>query len=305
MLIIIVLISGCATLPFPSPSKDTVKEVSPDQPGRLTNRGVTLNFIEGKPPQDRIYLGYKFRVKVLLQNWGFEEVSGIVSLSDKLSGKLEAIPSDRIMSFTIPGMDPELKPLRSTEDILDFGEFEYTDKSVTDTVIRAEVEYDYITYLRTQICIKSELARASEQECTIKRTFNSADLGPAAQYAPVTVTSIKQDTNAVGSQANVILILTFQDFGGSDGWINNEDNSINIEDAIHLAGIGPFKCNPKILKFTDRRKTWEVRCELTVSLPQNNYFQNPLTIILKYPYKIIVATNQIPVKSLESYAGEF
>jgi len=305
VLILVVVVSGCATLPFNSQPRNVATEVNPNQPGQLSNKGVTLKFVEGKPPQDRIRIGIPFRVELLLQNWGTKDISGIVYLSDTPTGNLEAIPGRISRSFLIKGREAEFGQTVVEEEI-DFDTFAYSYSSLTNAAIRAELEYDYEADFITQLCVKGEEANVREQECTSRTSFSINDLGPDARNSPVAITSIKQQTDAVNDQAFVTLIITFQDFGGSDGWINNDDRSLNIAGAINLEGSGVFNCNQNIIKFTDTIKTREAYCTLTVSLPaETNYFQNPLIIKLAYPYKTVVATKQIPVVAVEQEFNQF
>ena len=260
LLILIVIVSGCAGTLIPTNQpKNIEQETSSNQPGRLTNRGIELDFLQGKPPQDRIILGRPFRVSILLKNWATETISGEVKLSDTPKGSdIEAIQGVISRSFTISGVDDEIKPLKPKEKEIDFDTFTYTNPALTSTAIRAELEYDYIVKFTIPICIKTEDAIASEAECTSRSNFGASDFGFSAQHAPVTITNIKQETDATGDSAYIILYLLFEDFGGRQGWVNNQDKSIDISNSIILEGQGPFRCSPSIVRFTDTIKKREV-----------------------------------------------
>jgi hypothetical protein len=295
LLISLVIISGC----FPTSNqndKNVVSEVN-SQSGRLTNRGVTLKFIDGSPSQDRIRSEFPFSVRVLLENWASKPTSGDIYLSDKFTGSLSAIQGKVQQRFDLEGLDKGIRPTPKGKEI-DLGSYTYPPSpSLTGTTIRAELEYEYNVEFFTDICVKSRNAKVNEQECTSRRSFSSNDLGFDAQHAPVTVTNIKQELDSLDeSTAEIFLTLTFEDFGGSDGWINNEENSLDIDGRIILKGKGPFSCSPNILRFRESRKKVEVDCFKQVSLDGQNFFSNPLEISLSYPYKSIVTTKEIPIK---------
>jgi|TARA_Y100000310_G_C20575492_1_gene760196 hypothetical protein len=292
----IVVVAGCGITP---PKVPTVSDESTTQQSRLANRGVVLKFIEDKPPQNEIFLNDNFRIKVKLENYNEKPISGEVYLSDIFDGaNLQAIPGKRSKTFDVPGVDKELRGTPGEQEI-DFGEFVYTNPDLHNqrTSFTAEVQYYFDEQFSTSMCIKSEEAIVSSSQCTNKRSFSSNDLG--SQYAPVTVTSIRQDMNSINNVAKIKLFLTFQDFGGSFGGINNQDNSIDISNAVELAGKGIFNCNPKQLSFNKNIKKREAICRLDVALPDNNYFQNPLIIRLSYFYKNTLHTNQIPITDLD------
>ncbi len=296
LLVSLVIISGCFPTNTNAPDKNVISEVN-SQSGRLTNRGVTLKFIEGSPSQDRIRSEFPFSVRVLLENWASQPTSGDIYLSDKLSGSLSAIQGRVQQRFDLEGLDKGIRSTPKGKEI-DLGSYTYPPSpSLTGTTIRAELEYDYNVKFFTDICVKSRDAKVNEQECTSRRSFSNSDLGFDAQHAPVTVTNIKQELDSVGdATAEIFLTLTFEDFGGSDGWINNEENSLDINGRIILKGKGPFTCSPNLLKFRESRKKLEVDCFKQVSLDGSNFFSNPLEISLSYPYKSIVTTKEIPIK---------
>ncbi|MBI2667277.1 hypothetical protein HYX17_00740 [Candidatus Woesearchaeota archaeon] len=309
LFILLVIVSGCGvTLTQTAQPKNEAAETSSNQPGRLANRGIELDFIHGKPTQDRIILGERFSVSVLLRNWATETISGQIKLSDTIAGSdIEAIKGVKTTSFTISGVDEEAKPLKPKEKRIDFDEFfTYDDPRLTKTIIRAEVEYDYKVKFTIPICVKTENAIASESECTSRRNFGVSDFGFNAQHAPVTITNIRQEIDATGDSGYIILYLLFEDFGGTSGgtrgWINNNDRSIDLSNSvIELAGQGKFKCNKNVLTFPDSIKKREVSCILPITfnledVERENFFQNPLEIEFSYPYKIIVPTAEIPIK---------
>ena len=295
ILTVLIVLSGCnfgiQTIPF------IKKEDSTPDSGGLINRGVTLNFVEGSPRLDGIELDIPFRVKVSLKNWGLNPISGDIYLSDKFKEPLTAFPGKVYGGFSINGADRVSGRVIPKEKDIDFGKFQYTDLRLTETTIRAELRYNYDTEFGTQICVKADNAIVTEQECPSRTIIG--DLGYEAQHSPVTVTNIRQEMNVGDGGADITLYLTFQDFGGgldciSDG-LGECTNLLDITNAIELAGESPLNCNKKIISFKDKKKA-EVFCRTIVSLPDNNFFQTPLTIRLNYNYRSIIPTPQILIK---------
>ena len=304
MLILLVLVYGCAATlsSLPTPGKNIAKE-QPFEASGLTNKGVEVKFMERAPPQKTIYLGDSFNVKLKLKNWGTEAVDGRVKISDTLTEGLSAISEGTDNSFDLQGIDKERRTPK--EEIIDFGEFSYNNREILRTYMVAVIEYDYRAELKTDLCVRSEDAQVGTIQCRYEENFGVNSLGWDASHAPVTVTSIRKELTTTSGGAVIRLIMKFKDFGGSSGNINNNDNSLDISNAVKLGGEGFFKCRPSLLRFVKGEKTKEAICTLRVNLPEEGFFRSPLLISLNYPYKSRVSTNSIEIKDIDETSRGF
>ncbi|MAG50918.1 hypothetical protein CL621_04775 [archaeon] len=298
LIVLLLFISGCAAI-------QNLTDMSLfGKKDFVSGKGLTPEFLLKMPPLDKMPEGQEFQVGIKVTNYGLSDAIGEICVFDSLSSNYDGIPSKQntCVGFNMDAAEKSTvgsKIIPTSERFFFPGERSYYVYknliSDTKTKIESEIRYDYKTKFNSQICI----SKKEDDPC------NSRVIGmdESVKFAPLDISSIKKDIlpTPIGyDDVKLILEIHIRNVGG--GKIYNEYDSKKqfFDIDVVLESGSSINCNPKKEGrfFLEDNGEVIVTCDITSSF-SGEYIDDPLEIVLSYPYKISQKTGEILINHKE------
>ncbi|MBU1622623.1 MAG: hypothetical protein KJ597_03560 [Nanoarchaeota archaeon] len=255
-------------------------------------QGIVAEF-EQFGVENSIYETETFPLEVIMRNKGeYELQPGEVTVELKgPSLDFSGIPNLELQNTGIIDIISELLTTGGEETLTFSADAKY-DQEVNGIIERewfANIEYKYQTYLIiTEVCLKEDLT--DDRVCDVKASKDYSVSG-----APVTVTSVEEDTAGQGIMA---LKIQISNVGGGDVTKIGEEFGTYDRLAFSIDDAGwECKSGGKIneARFIDGNA--EVVCKLKDALAEDTLATKQLKLTFDYTYRDLI---QSPLKILES-----
>lgn len=252
-------------------------------------QGVVADFVEFGLEEDGIagvYDTETFPIEVTLRNKGEYAVQpseANVELLGPAPEEFTGIPSRELRNRVVLDKISDLVPDGGEEVITFASDARYTNpvQGFIDRVWFANVEYRYKTFLIIpEVCLKQDITDRRVCEPREEKEF-------FVSGAPVTVTSVEEDTAGLGIMA---LKIKIQDVGGGNvakpmatEFGTNDELTYSIDDPAWEC-----KSGGRVNEARLQADTTEVVCKLKQPLSEGDLFTKQITLTLDYKYRDLV-----------------
>lgn len=298
LIILLLFISGCATI------QDIGKMSLFGKKEYVSGKGLTPEFLLKMPPLNKIPEGQEFQVGIEVTNYGLSDATGEICVFDSLSSSYEGIPpkQNTCVGFNMDAAEKSTvgsKIIPSSEKFFFPGERSYYVYknliSDTKTRIESEIRYDYETRFNSQICV----SKKEDDSCN----FRAIEMDDSIKFVPITISSIKKDvlpTPTGYDDVKLILEIHIRNVGGGKIYDEYGDKKQFFDMNLNLESASSINCRPRKEGrfFLEDNGEVVITCDVTSSF-SGEYIDDPLEIVLNYPYKISQKTSEILIKHRE------
>ncbi len=269
-------------------------------------KGVSIRFLPGNPPTNRILEGQEFKVFVELSNSGLTAVNGQLCVSDDKYANYGGIEEPKVCEqFSLAGAD-ETDEASPSSDKFYFPSYDgpgYIYRGIEgkniDTTIIAEALYSGYRAIASpsiRLCTDSK-------ECSFDETISGSSLGGDAARAPVTVTSIHKTITPAGRNVGVVLEMNVENVGGGEiPSLTPNDDRQKVGFEINYEGSGiEFDCRPLsggLIILNNNKATIRCQSRNNVEL-ETGVQENPVQIYLTYDYLTKLPIEKIPLEDTD------
>ena len=293
LVLVILIISGCASLPTPD-NLPSLPGLKPKEKVIIESKGLTIKFLENQPPLDEIIAGQNFKISIELTNNDPEPVSGTIKLSDTPSDEFSSLQGKEEISFSLPSAELLENKVVSSSERITFGPYTYDESKAfkgMKTNFITEIITNHNALVTTQVCIKSSALQ--EARCPNKETISSFD--KRTNLGPIKVSKIEK--TIIPDEGFVTLNLKIFIKNNGRGNIDNEEQILNSFN-INLQGESYLTCS-KTNKISLKEGENIITCTSDLSISDELFRQEVLEISYAFPYKIIETLGPIKVTKIE------